>query len=564
MSYRTVRFTPRQARTPEVRMAEPTPNPVQSCSGKQLDELFQAAADWLETNVNAVNALNVFPVPDGDTGTNMLLTIRSGLRRTTEALAEDSTLPAAAVSTEFARGALMGARGNSGVILSQYLGGFADGLAGVEMATSTDMARALTSAADAAYGAMSNPVEGTILTVARSAGVAASIAAQRVDLSETLIAAAESAQEAVARTPDLLPVLAQAGVVDSGGQGLAILLRAAASALTGTSPGTPLEATEIVGIDQAWLAEQPQADWGYCTEFVVLEPRVSPDEMRVAMATFGESESIVSGEGLIRVHIHTALPEEALTHAETAGTLEQVSIRNMDQQHEQFLAGHTAGVDAPVCGVIAVAAGVGFVRILRSLGAGAIIWGGQSMNPSAEEIAEAADSIPADQVIVLPNNRNIVATARLANGISSKTLAVIECVAMPEGIAALLSFNPYSDANTNHARMTAATGRVLWGEVTRAVRSGNIGGVAYEAGQAIALYRGDLVSANPSPEDAAADLIRRMEPEDGSVLTIYYGAEATAESADALAQSVESGIAAVEVEIVEGGQPLYTYIVAVE
>ena len=545
-------------------MVEQTPDAAQSCSGQRLDELFQAAANWLETNVAAVNALNVFPVPDGDTGINMLLTIRSGLKRTTEALAGDPALGAGAVSAELGRGALMGARGNSGVILSQYLGGFAQGMTGVDMAAAADVARALTTAADAAYGAMSNPVEGTILTVARSAGNAAAASAERPDLSETWSAAAEAAEEAVARTPDLLPVLAQAGVVDSGGQGLALLLRAAASALAGTSPGMPLEATGVVGIDQTWLADQQQAEWGYCTEFVVLEPRVSPDEMRTAMAAFGDSESIVSGDGLIRVHIHTESPEEALAHAETAGELEQVSIRNMDQQHEQFLAGHTAGVDAPVSGVIAVAAGVGFVRVLRSLGAGAIIWGGQSMNPSAEEIAEAADSLPTDQVIVLPNNRNIVATAQLADEISSKTLSVVESVAMPEGIAALLAFNPYDDADANQSRMAAATGQVLWGEVTRAVRSGSIGDVSYEAGQAIGLYRGVLVSARSSPEEAAADLVRRMEPEDGSVLTLYYGAEATEKAADEVAQTVAGDVAGLEVEVVEGAQPLYPYIVAIE
>ena len=547
-------------------MAERTPGAPQSCSGQVLGGLFQAAADWLETNAAAVNALNVFPVPDGDTGTNMLLTIRSGLRRTTEALAGDPGLGAGIVSAELARGALMGARGNSGVILSQYLGGFARGLDGIDAAEATDIARALTSAAEAAYGAMSNPVEGTILTVARSAGDAAAEAAgaDRPDALKTLMAAAGAAEEAVARTPELLPVLAQAGVVDSGGQGLAILMRAAAAALAGTSPGTPLEAAGAVGIDQAWLAEQPQADWGYCTEFVVTEPRVTPDEMRAAMAAFGESESIVSGDGLIRVHIHTSSPEEALAHAETAGALEQVSIRNMDQQHEQFLAGHTAGVDAPVCGVVAVAAGVGFVRILRSLGAGAIIWGGQSMNPSAEEIAEAADSIPAEQVIVLPNNRNIVATALLADELSAKSLTVVESVAMPEGVAALLSFGPYDDAGANRARMAAAAGRVVWGEVTRAVRSGAIGGVSYETGQAIALLRGELVSARPSPEEAAADLVHGMEPEEGAVLTLYYGAEATASAADELAQAIAGSLANVEVEVVEGGQPLYPYVVSVE
>ncbi len=546
---------------------EPTSDAHGITSGGRLRALFLVATDWLEINVPAVNALNVFPVPDGDTGTNMLLTLRSGLRHANEALDDSSVFGSGRFAAEFARGALMGARGNSGVILSQYLTGFAQALDGVNDAIPADIARALTEAADAAYGAMSNPVEGTILTVARAAADGASAAVGEyttADPAATLLAAAEAAEAAVERSPQLLPVLAEAGVVDSGGQGLALLLRAMTATLSGDDLGPPMESAEPVTIDQSWLANQQQEEWGYCTEFIVLDPLVSGDEMRAAMATFGESESIVSGDGMIRVHIHTASPEEALGHAETTGRLEQVSIRNMDQQHEQFVAGHSSGVDAPVCGVIAVAAGVGFVRVLRSLGAGAIIWGGQSMNPSAEEIAEAADSIPQTQVIILPNNRNIVATAKLAGSISSKSLSVVDSVALPEGIAALLAFNPYEDAHGNTARMADAIGEVMWGEVTRAVRSGSSGTVSYEEGQAIALFRGDLIAANTSAEHAAIDLIQKMGPEEGSVLTIYHGAGATAQTAEEVADQVTQQVQEIEVEVVEGGQPLYPYIVSLE
>ena len=545
---------------------ERIPGPPDSCTGLQLRDLLRAATEWLEINVPAINALNVFPVPDGDTGANMLLTLRSGLRRAGEVLGNGPEFDVATLTAEVARGALMGARGNSGVILSQYLNGFARALDGVSSATAEDLARALSGASDAAYSAMSNPVEGTILTVSRSAGDAAVSAAgaETGTVAVTLLAAAEAAQAAVERTPELLPVLAEAGVVDSGGQGLALLLRAAAAARTGADPGPRLEATQHVAIDQTWLAEQQGTDWGYCTEFVVLEPRVTGDEMRAAMAAFGESESIVTGDGLIRVHIHTASPEEALGHAETTGRLEQVSIRNMDQQHEQFVAGHSAGVDAPVSGVVAVAAGVGFVRVLRSLGAGAIIWGGQSMNPSAEEIAETADSIPAQDVIVLPNNRNIVATARLAAEVSRKSIRVVDSVALPEGIAALLAFNPYEDAGANTPRMVEAMAQVSWGEVTHAVRSGRIGDVPYQTGQAIALLRGELVAVGASAEEAVIDLIERMEPEEGSVLTVYCGAGITAQAGEDLVGRIASETPGLEVEVVEGSQPLYPYIVSLE
>ena len=521
----------------------------------------------METNCAAVNALNVFPVPDGDTGTNMLLTLRTASREASGAMVEEGDDADAGFAAEaLARGALLGARGNSGVILSQYLRGLAGGVAGVKVLAAADLAHALTEAAAAAYGAMSNPVEGTVLTVARDAALAAETAAGLPDATfrRTFIAAAAAAEDSVMRTPDLLPLLREAGVVDSGGQGLALILRGAASAFAGVDPGPALVAGGALEIDATWLRQQTGVEWGFCTEFVLFDPTVSTADFRATMSRFGDSESIVEGVGLIRVHIHTGMPEEALAEAESSGRLEQVSIRNMDQQHAQFIAEQTAGVDAPACGVVAVAAGVGFVRVMRSLGAAAIIWGGQSMNPSAEEIAEAADSLPMSDVVILPNNKNIVPTAELARSLSPKSLRVVPTLSLPQGIAALLAHNPYQDARANAARMIEASDGVSWGEVTVAVRRGSLGEVSYDVGQSIALLGGDLIAAADSRDAALLQLVVAMAPGVGSLLTLYRGAGVSQDEADAAASAARSRHEGLDVEVVDGGQPLYPYVVSLE
>ena len=530
--------------------------------GQGLLEALTGGAEWLQTNVDAVNALNVYPVPDGDTGTNMMLTLQTALRNAQENPGDGTV---GAMSYTIGQGALRGARGNSGVILSQYLKGLAQGLQDVGVMDGPALAKGLQAASDAAYGAMSKPVEGTMLTVGREAGEAAN-ASGSTDVIDTLRAAADEADASTARTPELLPVLASAGVVDSGGQGIAVLLRGALARLTGEEPGPALEAPTISAIDPSLYAGGEGEAWGYCTEFVLMEPKSNMDTVRATMALFGESESIVEGDGLIRVHLHTSEPEVVLTEAEGMGRLEQVSIRDMDQQHQQFLAGHGEDIDDVVCGVVSVASGPGFVRIMRGLGAGSIIWGGQSMNPSAEEIAEAVESIPAPDIIILPNNKNIAATAEVSRDlIQSKGVTVLPTESVQQGIAALLSYSATDSVQDNLDGMKGAVDELRWAEVTFAVRSGQAGDVTYAAEQPIGLLEGDLVVSGETPEAVARSLVERIAPEGEMIVTLYYGAGITEEQAKSAAEAISTVCPDdVEVEIQNGGQPLYPYLISVE
>ena len=530
--------------------------------GQGLLAGLAGGAEWLQTNIDAVNALNVYPVPDGDTGTNMMLTLQTALRDAQENPGDGT---AGAIAAVIGQGALRGARGNSGVILSQYLQGFARGLAGVETLDGPALARGLQSASEAAYGAMSKPVEGTMLTVGREAGEAAG-ALGSSDVIETLRVAADEADASTARTPDLLPVLASAGVVDSGGQGIAVILRGALAALTGEDPGPALEAPTISAIDPSLYAGEEGDAWGYCTEFVLMEPASTLDSIRATMALFGESESIVEGDGLVRVHLHTSEPETVLSEAEGMGRLEQVSIRDMDQQHQQFLAGHGEDIEDVACGVVSVAAGPGFVRIMRGLGAGSIIWGGQSMNPSAEEIAEAVESIPAPDIIILPNNKNIAATAEVSRDlIHTKTVTVLPTESIQQGIAALLTYSATGSVEDNLEGMRGAVDELRWAEVTFAVRDGQSGDVTYAANQPIGLLEGDLVASGDTPDAVAQALVERIAPEGEQLVTIYYGAGVPEEQAASAAEAVRAVCPdEVEVEIQSGGQPLYPYLISVE
>ena len=537
-------------------------NSAGTLDAQGLLDALTGGAEWLTANVDAVNALNVYPVPDGDTGTNMMLTLQTALRDAQENPGDGTV---GAMSAVIGQGALRGARGNSGVILSQYLKGFAQGLNGVGTMDGPALARGLQSASEAAYGAMSKPVEGTMLTVGREAGEAAN-ASGSADVIDTLRAAANEADASTARTPELLPVLASAGVVDSGGQGIAVILRGALSRLTGEDTGPALEAPTIASIDPSLYAGEAGDAWGYCTEFVLMEPTSNMDTVRATMALFGESESIVEGDGLIRVHLHTSEPEVVLTEAEGMGRLEQVSIRDMDQQHQQFLAGHGEDIEDVACGVVSVASGPGFVKIMRGLGAGSIIWGGQSMNPSAEEIAEAVESIPAPDIIILPNNKNIAATAEISRDlIHTKTVTVLPTESVQQGIAALLTYTATVSVQDNMEGMQGAVEELRWAEVTFAVRSGQAGDVTYAAEQPIGLLEGDLVVSGETPESVAQSLVERIAPEGEMIVTLYYGAGITEEQAESAAEAISAVCPDdVEVEIQSGGQPLYPYLISVE
>lgn len=531
--------------------------------GQGLLEALTGGAEWLQTNVDAVNALNVYPVPDGDTGTNMMLTLQTALR---DAQENPGNGTVGAISHTIGQGALRGARGNSGVILSQYLKGLAQGLDGVGVMDGPALAKGLQAASDAAYGAMSKPVEGTMLTVGREAGEAAN-ASGSADVIDTLRAAADEADASTARTPELLPILASAGVVDSGGQGIAVLLRGALARLTGEDPGPPLEAPTISTIDPSLYGVGEGEVWGYCTQFILMDPTVSLDAIRATMALFGESEAIfVDDDGHAHIHLHTSEPEVVLTEAEGMGRLDKVSMVDMDQQHQHFLAGGAEDAEDVLCGVVSVASGPGFAQIMRRERAGSIIWGGQSMNPSADEIATAVESVPAPDIIILPNNKNIAATAEVSRDlIQLKGVTVLPTESAQQGIAALIAYSASESVEDNLNRMRKAVDELRWADVTFAVRSGQAGDVTYTAEQPIGLLEGDLVVSGETPEAVAQSLVERIAPEGEMIVTLYYGAGITEEQAESAAEAISAVCPDdVEVEIQNGGQPLYPYLISVE
>ncbi|MBI4328793.1 MAG: DAK2 domain-containing protein [Chloroflexi bacterium] len=536
--------------------------PTSSCTGQDWLRMFSVATRWLEANAESVNALNVYPVPDGDTGTNMVLTLHAALRETSAFAEADAD----AVARSMAHGALMGARGNSGVILSQYIGGLATGLKGKQRVTAPDLAQALQAASEASYKAMSNPVEGTILTVGRAAAQGAVARAEHpdADLVAILAEAVLEAKTAVQKTPDLLPVLKEAGVVDAGGEGLYLLLQGALAFLRGEELEAPPPTAEKPRIAASWFTSQRETALGFCTEFVLTGPALSADRLRQEMARFGESESIVGDDKLVRVHLHAQEPEAVLAYARSVGEVEQVSVRDMNLQHQQFLATHTGRGATLRCGAVAVAPGSGFAKLMRSLGASAVVWGGQTMNPSTEDILNAVEAIPAPEVIVLPNNKNIVPTARQAQSVTGKAIHVLSTVSLPQGIAALVAFNAERGAPDNLKAMEEAIAGVRTAEVTYAVRSTRLGGVEVEAGDVIALVDGKLVLARKRLEEVMAELPDLLGVDNGSLLTLYFGEGVSPEQAEETAQALRAAHAGLEVEVAAGGQPHYPYILSLE
>ena len=523
-------------------------------TGDLLRQLLAAATARLDGESDAVNAINVYPVPDGDTGTNMSLTMRAAMEA-----AEGGTV--AEVARSAARGALLGARGNSGVILSQYLRGLADGLAGQAAAEPAALARALGEAARAAYAAVSQPVEGTILTVARESAEAAAVAAERpeADIAGVLEETARAAYAAVQRTPELLPALAEAGVVDAGGQGLFLILEGAAL----RDPAGRLALPPSTGRSRAMIA--PGAGhgdggaYGYCTEFVVMGATVEREGLQARLSPLGDS-LIVVGEGdLLRVHIHTDDPGRAMSLAAPLGRLARVKVDDMEAQHAAVFGGEERGALA----VVAVAAGDGWAEVFRSAGAAAVVRGGQTMNPSAAELLEGIRSARAALVLVLPNNGNVVLTAEQAAGLADCEVRVVRTVSMPGGVAALLAFNAERDEEENAAAMATAAGLVRVAEVTRAVRDASTGGVAVRRGQAMAMIDGELGTTADSEEDALLRALALMRV-DATLATVYTGAGIDEARAAAVAERARVLYPEVEVEVVRGGQPAYAYVLAVE
>ena len=541
-------------------------------TGQDFREMFAAATSWLEKSASDIDALNVFPVPDGDTGTNMLLTMRS----TIEEAYKVSDPSISAVVQAMATGALMGARGNSGVILSQIWSGLAKGLSDKETASGADIADALSQASSVAYKGLTNPVEGTILTVIKDASNAAQkeVGRNNSDVVSVMEIAVSAASESVANTPTLLPVLKEAGVVDAGGQGLFTLLDGALRYLRGEAeamqfrkpqmvasriPLTPktMTAPERVGEDEI--------PFGYCTEFLLKGQELDPEYLKKRLKRRGLSLIVVGDQNTIRVHIHTLNPGRIIQLATSLGTVHNVNMRNMDEQHQDFLEMQKAR--APVAGVetIAVAAGDGLSDVFTSLGVAGIVSGGQTMNPSTKDILQAVSKLASNNIIILPNNKNIVMTAERVQQFTDKNVRVVPSKTIPQGVAAILAFDYEADFDTNVKLMTEALSSVRTVEVTRAVRTTKINGLKIKKKQAIGVLNdSDIVSVADEPELALFKALSRVSPEKSEVLTIYYGAETDELQAQKAKEDISSRYPNLQVEVVKGGQPHYNYIVSVE
>lgn len=543
-----------------------------SWGGTQLLAAFKAAASWLEHHIDAINALNVFPVPDGDTGTNMSLTLSGALQE----VSPDSSCAVVAERVKY--WAMMRGRGNSGIILSQVLRGMAQGLAGHEWMGGAELAQALVAASQTAYQAVMKPVEGTMLTVIREMSEAASAAAgANIPLLGVLDAAVQAAHASVQRTPDLLKTLRDAGVVDAGGQGLAIVFEG----MLRYARGESLIPAPIQRADQGAVVFKDihgPDDFGYCTNFVIVGTDMPFEEVRAGLAALGTSVVVVGDETLIKAHLHTLHPGEPLNYAVGFGALTQIEIANMDMQREalhdmeqvgrgdQHQAVESAALDEPIAsiGVVAVAPGPGFAAIFRSLNVDEVVGGGQTMNPSTEDLLAAIERLPQHQVIVLPNNSNIVMAARQAAQLTTKQVEVVPTKTVPQGIAAKLRFNYQTSLQENVRAMTVALQQVRTAEITSAVRDAAVDGLMVRTGQTIGLLDGDLVTAHDRRETVIDDLLQRMQLNDHEVVTVYYGQSVTRSDAEALVEQISIQFSDLDIEVQEGGQPLYDYIISAE
>jgi DAK2 domain fusion protein YloV len=552
--------------------------------------VISAGSRWLARNAESINALNVFPVPDGDTGVNMALTMQAAVNQIADSPSHSVGELAHAVS----HGALMGARGNSGVILSQILRGFAESVGKKERVGAVDFGEALVAATATAYRAVLKPVEGTILTVIKDAGAAAHEAATRLDSFEYVLEeTCKAARASVARTPTLLDKLRDAGVVDAGGQGLWVLL----DGMRRYAEGEEIEALMVEEVNGNAAVHEATAggvhvehgEYGYCTNFLLAGGTWEFDEVRARIAALGDSAVIVGDDHLVKVHIHTESPGTVLNYATSLGSLRQISIANMQDQHEEFLemhaqdaslgAGHARADSAPslVSGrdagtaeptskiaVLAVASGSGLVKAFKSMGATAIIEGGQTMNPSTEDILKQIESVPQNDVIVLPNNGNIIMSARQSATLTKKNVVVVPTDTVPQGMAALIALNFEASLQDNLAAMEEAAHNVQTGELTRAVRDAKVGGIEVKEGEVIGLLNNTLVATGTDLDSVAQDLLERMGASERELITIYWGGDLSETDAQAFSSMVQERYPKAAIELVHGGQPFYDYVMSAE
>jgi len=536
--------------------AESLPDSV--LDGNRLHDALAAGSAWLEQHIDLINSLNVFPVPDGDTGTNMFLTMQAALKETSGL----ACLTVPTVIQGIAHGALMGARGNSGVILSQILRGIAKVLAHTETVGGSDLARALTEGANTAYKGVIKPVEGTILTVVREAAdVATKAAAGQDDIRHVLEVAVQEARASVARTPSLLPTLREAGVVDSGGQGLLTFLEGMLKFLRG-------EEMSLARIDLALAAPEVSAEgaYGYEALFMLKGTDLPVEQIRATLSMMGDSVLAVGDEIAVKVHIHTGRPGAVIDYAISLGSISDVVIENLQAQTEVF---RREAPTAPAevltdTAIVTVASGAGLQEVFRTLGASAIVSGGQTSNPSTEELLKALEGLSASKVILLPNNSNIILAAQQAKQMSKKNVQVVPTKTIPQGISALLAFNYQADLDTNVAIMTEAIKLIQTAEITTAVRSAQVNGLRVNAGETIGLLNDQLTASGPDALHVIDKLLQQMQAGQYDIVTVYYGDSVSAEEAQAVAEHIQQAFPGPEVEVVHGQQPHYQYIISAE
>jgi len=533
--------------------------------GSHLKDMIISGANNLENNKALVNSLNVFPVPDGDTGTNMSLTMSSAVKEISKCNDLDVTLIADSAAT----GSLMGARGNSGVILSQIFRGFAKGLKNIKDIDSLALANALMEGSNTAYKAVMKPTEGTILTVIReSAEFGIKIAKSTPNIATFLEKVIEKANETLNKTPEMLPILKQAGVVDAGGKGLIFILKGMHQRLvTGEIVQLSEAPSEETELDISKPIYDDDIVYGYCTEFFIKGRNLNPDDFKNKIVDFGDSMVVVGDENLIKVHIHTNNPGSVIEEALRFGSLSKIKIDNMREQHQELLISEeekAANQEMKNYGVVAVAMGSGISRIFKDLGADEIIEGGQTMNPSTEDILKSVDRINAENIIILPNNGNIIMAANQAKSLSKKNIVVIPTKSIPQGISALMTLDCEKSVEENEKKMNRAIKEVKTGLITYAVRDSNFDGVDIEEGNFLGITDGKISAVGEEITDVINKVMDAMVDEDSSLITIYYGNDVSEDDALKLEEDLKANYEDCDVELHYGGQPLYYYILSVE
>ena len=549
---------------------------MEKLNGLILAEMIDLGSKNLAKNAEKINALNVFPVPDGDTGTNMNLSMSSGAKETASNVVENI----GELGKSFSKGLLMGARGNSGVILSQLFRGMSQYIADKKEVNAKEFAEAIQNGVSIAYKAIIKPVEGTILTVAREAAEAGIKAAENTtSVVEVMEAIYAEAQASLKRTPELLPILKEVGVVDSGGQGLVCVYQGFVAALKGEKI-EGLEAVETNVVDMQFeddhdmdFMSPEDIVYGFCTEFTVRldkeKKEFNEDKFREDMSKFGDSLLVISDSEFVKIHVHTETPGDVFNYGQQYGELIKIKSDNMREQHREVLKKQeakqtTAPKELKEQAMISISMGAGLSKVLTSMGVDYIVEGGQTMNPSTEDIMKAIKEVNAKNIFIFPNNKNIQLAAKQAAELAEENVFVVESKTAPQGLAAVMVFNPQAAAEENFANMQEVLSTVSTLEVTHAVRDTNIEGVEIKKDEFMGIRNGKIVVSNLSLNTVLEELLEKSLDEDSEIVTLYLGEESTEEYTDFLEQLIEEKYPDVEVELIESGQPVYPYIIGVE